>query len=757
MQMSYNALKIGFSKEHINIVEMDLDACSLTFGTGDCAAVGSGDAKCFNTFGSCHYTRGLVPADPESEYLKETKVYRFCEDRSPHPIGLDAIPSLRSVNTSPSKIDLSGGLGVRSSVSLSFTDHPSSDIGIDKYVDGRTYIASERGSYWTKLRARNPNYENRPLRVLSGYLVDGKFDPLNFTTRYYIIDKMNVTNGMATITAKDPLKLAGSKKAQAPIVTTGQLSADLIFNVLTATLIPVGIGELEYPVSGKVLINSEVIAFTRVLDVLTLTRAQNNTVAVGHSEDDTVQLCLEYAGKQVDFIVKDLLTNYANIDASFIDDAAWTSEIDVFLSGGLSGVIVKPFDVFKLLKELAESMPHYLWWDERNQTIQLTALKAPPENANVINMDGNIIDDSFKTTDKPELRKSTIFVNFGQFDPTKKLDEPSNYQQTYARIDTASIAKYGSNEIQTINSRWISSTNKAAALTLGALIGRRFSDIPREASFSLEAKDSSIWIGQSIALNHRDITDFSGSPIDTVFQLLSSKESKNFDYTGLEFTYGDKLPNDPDPEFDTIILGSDLRNINLRTEYDLLFPTPDGTTQAIIIIDEGVKIGSASTATYSIDTGSWPTGAEVTLQIKPTAFAVGKGGGGGNSFAGDDGGHAIILNHDLILANNGVIGGGGGGGGGFEDAGGISGGGGGAGFDVGLGGIGTGEEGGSGSDGTLETGGNGGSSNSGDGGDLGQDGEAGQITLGGIAGDAINKNGFTLTGALNDTRGAVIV
>ena len=205
----------------------------------------------------------------------------------------------------------------------------------------------------------------------------------------------------------------------------------------------------------------------------------------------------------------------------------------------MTGIIVKPFDVFKLLKELAESMPHYLWWDERSQLIQLTALKAPPDNTSVLDMDGNIIADSFKTSDKPQLRISTIFVNFGQFDPTKKLDEFSNYQQTYARIDTDSISKYGSNEIKTINSRWISNVDKATALNLAALIGRRFSDIPREVSFSLEVKDSNVWVGQSASVNHRDITDFSGEPLDTVFQILSSKEGRNFDYTALEFAYGD--------------------------------------------------------------------------------------------------------------------------------------------------------------------------------------------------------------------------
>jgi len=766
--MSYDNIKLEYSKEKITIVEIELDTCSLSSGVSPCAATQTGDNKCFNTFASCND----LPS-----YAKTTKTYRFCTGRSPHPIGLDAIPSLLSASISPAKIDLSGGLGTRASVSLTFKDHPSSDINIDKYVGDRSYIAFERGTYWTKLRARNANYENRPLRVLSGYLVDGKYDQANFTTRYYIIDKMDVTSGQARITAKDPLKLAGMKKAQAPKASTGQLLTALTSTATSATLTPTGVGNLEYPLTGKVLINSEVLGFIRSGDTLTLTRAQYNTTAKEHSENDTVQLCLEYSGKQVDFIVKDLLTNYANIDSSFISDTAWSAEVDTFLNGLLSGIIVKPFDVFKLLKELAESMPHYLWWDERAQLIQLTALKAPPTGADVLDMEENIIENSFSTIDKTDLRVSTVFVNFGQFDPTKKIDEFSNYQQSYARIDTDSIAKYGSSEIKTVNSRWISNTNKAAALQLAALIGRRFSDVPREVAFSLEAKDSDVWVGQSREVNHRDIADFTGAPINTTFQLLSAREGQNYDYKAIEYTYGDSLPEDEgggNPDVDLILLGSNQHDLNIRDQYNLLFPAPSSSTQVKVIVEPGVIIGATTIANFALDTGNWPTGATITLQLDIGAYIVGKGGDGadigpanGSGIDGGDGGGAMVLNHPMTLVNNGIIGGGGGGGGstGVLVAGqgiviGGGGGGGGAGYDVGLGGAGIGQN------GTTETGGTGGAIANpaiygGSGGDLGQDGTVGVSSLPvgakGLAGAAIDKNGYTLTQTVTgDIRGIVI-
>ncbi len=765
--MSFDNEKKQIGREHLYIVELLMDYCFWTHGSSPCAATGSGDAKCYNTLESCQ--------DPQN-FTKETArgVYRFYQSRSPAPINIssglgsncDAIPSLQSVSISPAKIDVGGGLGVRASVNCSFVDHPHSDIGADKYLNDRTYIASDRGSFWTKFRARNPNYQFKEMRVLSGYLVDGVFDSANFETRYYVIDKMTVSGGKCSITGKDPLKLASGKKAQAPAPSKGQLQTAITAGATSATLIPSGIGS-EYATSGKILIGSEVIAFTRSGDSLTLTRGKNNTVAVEHGANDTVQQCLEYAGEQVHDIVYDLLVNYAGVSTDYITTAQmqnWQSEIDTYLSGLLTGIIVKPYDVNKLLKELTESMPHYLWWNEKTQLIELTALKAPAANADVLDMDQNLI--KLSTTDKPEMRSSTILVNFGQFDPTKKLDEPNNYQQSYARVDTGSIAKYSSNDIKTINSRWISNTNKAAALQLAALIGRRFSNVPREVSFSLDAKDSAVWVGQSREINHRDITDFSGLSKNTVFQILSAKESRTYDYQALEFLYGDALTEDEgggELGVDLVVLGSDDKNIDLRSIYNGLFTTPDSSTQVKFIIEAGVIIGSSSTSAYALETGNWPSGAMVTLKVNSGAYVVGKGGTGGTpTVNGEAGGNAILLDHNLTLTNSGVIGGGGGGGGGAISTepsySGQVNGGGGAGYDVGFGNGGA-------DNGTLENGGageyiHGVAALAGAGGDLGQSGQISNgttATSAGAAGDAIDKNGFTLTQTISgsDIRGAV--
>lgn len=732
-------------------------------------------------------TTGMSP-EPSFNQEQEivvtaTKVYRFCTQRSPHPIGLSGvIPSIININVTPSQIDLKGGLGMRASASVTFKDHPHSDIDIDKYITERTWDASKRGTFWTKLRARNPNYQFRGFRILTGFLVLGTYDPANFQTQHFVIDRMDVGSGQATVTAKDPLKLASNNKAQAPIPNSGLLNVGITAGALAATLTPAGIGNLEYAASGFALIESEVVAFTRIGDALTLVRAQFNTTATAHSTNDTVQQCLEYSGGtrgKLDFIVDDLLINFANIDPNFVPIASHAAEVSTFLSGLLSGIIVKPMDVNKILKELSEAMPHYLWWDERAQEIQLTALKAPPFSANVLDMDGNLVKNSTRVVDKPDLRISTVFVSFGQINPTKRLDEIDNWAQTYARIDTDSISKFKSSEVKVINSRWIINTNKAAALQLAALIGRRFANIPREINFSLESKDSDVWLGQTKAINHRDMVDATGLPVDTMFQITSASESDNFNYVGLEYAYGEAVDGDAgggDPNVDLVIISASDQNINLRTIYDLLFPAPDASTQAKFIVENGVIIGGATLGVESMDTGSWPLGAIVTLQTNSGSFVVGRGGKGEEATGAavaEAGSLALLLNHNLTLVNSGVIGGGGGGGGYATDGDADAAGGGGAGNDAGLRGLNTAWNAAGAPDtlinpnnGTLENGGNGATiintlpeaiAEAGDGGDLGEAGANGDDGVGGVAGVAIDKNGFTLTeDVTGDIRGSVI-
>lgn len=751
--MSYDEAKKEFVKEKFWVIEIDLDTCNLVYGESPCtAAVGvTGDQKCFNTASTCQ---------DRANYDRGTKTYRYCTKRSPMPAGLDAIPSLMGApSIDGAKINPAGGLGVRGGISMSFKDHPSNDVGIDPYVNERAYTPYDTGTYWGKLRARNPHYNNRAIRAFSGYLIDGVYDSDNFQQRSYVIENITANRGAGTVKGKDVLKLADNDRSQYPPKSNGELLTSIDNSQTTFTMTPSGIGDDEYDASGWIRIAEEVMLFSRAGDVMTVTRGQYTTLANEHDENDTVQQC-KYLNDSVANIDYELLTIGANIDPSFIDLTSWQIESDDNFPYLLETLLTEPIGVQKLLKELGNNAPHFLYFDERMQKIVFTAVQQPPINVNVVNNQEHILKDSLKVSDMPKARLSDVLVYFGQRDPTKKMDEINNYAQTYIRSDLASSSddEYGSKKIETIFSRWINNFNKAAAVELATRKGRRFGITPRQVNFKMTAKDSDFWLGDNIGIDHPALQTITGETGNNLFQITSVKEAGDFDYTALEYLYSEALPDDTEQGINLVIIGGNVNNINLRTVYDLIFPAPTVSSVVKFIIDNSVEVGSTSAGSYSIETGSWPVGMP-PIRILVKGDAAGKGGNAITNSDGEDGGPCLLMGHDVTIEDvTGVLGGGGGAGGG---GGSLASGGGGAGI-INASPNGTNTLGGTGA--TVITGlpepieyvG-------GDGGNLGDDGEDGTVDavvvkFGGSAGVAINTNGFVLVvsnGAAN-IKGAIV-
>jgi hypothetical protein len=680
--------------------------------------------------------------------------HRFCENRSPIPAGLEANPSLTRVSVNPAEIDLEGGIGVRAKCNLSF-------IESDDFTQWGSISNPVR--FWSRWRAENPYYLGQRISVFSGYIVNGAFNANNFVRRDYIIESFGLTAGGATITGKDPLKLASNDRAKAPVESKGSLLADITDTATSFDLQPTGIGDDEYPATnGIVRVGEEVILYTtRTGDTISgLTRGYYNTEIGEHSQNDTVQLCLEINSDTVSNIDYLLLTQYAGVDTSYINKAEWDAESDNAFITTYSTLITEPVGVQDLLKEFAQSAPHYLYWDERVNKIRFTALKPPPEDAPLLTYQANFLEGSTAVKDKQDMRISTVIVNYGIINPTKDLDETSNYRSSYVREDTDSVTNYGQRAYKTIHSRWIASDNKTAAVLMSARVGRRFSIAPRLISFKLDAKDSDVWTGDSVKCL-TDLIQQSGGGYPTLpYQILTAGEDENFSYTALEHTYGDAVDGDEDVEDENVRLiyisglqdqlkpddGSGVAR-TLRDLYEDIYGTDplDANLDIRFIFESNAVAGSSDNTEHAIKTGSWP---ELTtdILIQNSGLILGKGGDGsvGDGF---DGGPAILLQDNIRLQNFNIIGGGGGGGGGKAlDAFSPPGyGGGGAGYTLGVGP-------GDADDGTYTQGGNP-SAGGGQGGDLGQDGANGDDGVGGSAGKAINLNGFTInyiaTGTIN--------
>jgi len=511
-------------RKPVTIIELDQDQCTRTFGVGGCtAALGeTGDRKCMNTLKTCH-----VP----DVFNKGTLTLRFTDARSTIPRdGTVYIPSLLSVQSRPMRIEPSKGLGTRASVKIVLQDHPSDDHQVDPYVGERPYDPMSRGTFWTKWLARNPYYQNRPVRVLHGY--EGQ--PLNeYRTRHYFIERIQGPDATdrVTITAKDVLKLADDERAQAPRPTQVVLREDVEetdSSILLDPLFGTTVGA-ELPTEGYIRIGKEVMRFFgRSGGYANVQRAQFNTEAESHDAGDSVQLCLQYEGERVQDIAYDLLVNYGNVPAGFIDKAQWDAEAGVWLSGyNLSTLITEPTGVNKLLGELSEQCLFFIWWDEENQTIPWSVLRPPDDIPASVDDYEHLVAGSVGREDEPKERVSQVIVYYNQINPVEKLDEESNFSRIRVRrdVEAEGADQYGETRIRKVFSRWFDARNDGQTLSTGTRLLNAYRDNPVRVEFSLDAKDRGLFgVGDTVDMLSRYLVDDTGEPARVRLIVLSQDE-----------------------------------------------------------------------------------------------------------------------------------------------------------------------------------------------------------------------------------------
>jgi hypothetical protein len=607
----------------------------------------------------------------------------------------------------------------------------------------------ERGTFWGKFLARNPFYANYRARVRRGFMGDALED---MNVRSYIVDRITgPKNGRVSLSMKDLFSLIEARKAVAPVASQGELFAGISISDTTATLSPAGIGDEEYPASGHVAIQSEAIFFTRSADVLTFldgsppasTRGSLNTEAEAHDAEDLVQLVLSFESELVQDIIYTLLTEYAEIPAANIDKDEW----DILAAAaGMDDLytarIVEPTPVKDLIGELCEQAGCTVWHDPATDMIRFQPLR-PQGGVKTVTDREWIVDGSLDLKRQDNKRVSRTAVYFAQDNPTLRLDDRKNYRQRVITPDLAaeSPTQYGVPAIKEIFSRWIPQFSSGLAGDVGARINALFRDPPHEASFRLfRDRDGQLQLAEPFNLLTFEGQDDTGAQTPILMSPVEIAREENEIAVKAQ---GVKFFTDPDEVAgvrEITLNSTDMRNLNLRTIHDSIYAAPTGDEEITFILPSGFTVGSTSTGSAAIRTGSWPAGVVLTLHIDGRAQAkggVGGTGGSPNGAAGSAGGLALLFEFQLHITGAGeIFGGGGGGGGGGANGGAGGGGGGGAGTDGGAGGAGGSGlfPGNPGATGTSEAGGSGGTGGTSGGGTGATGGAGGGPALAGAAG-----------------------
>ena len=487
-------------KEPIEIVEIDMDFCSLEFGVGDCPAVLGGDDdvqhKCFNTFFTCPVRQA---------FDKETLTYRFTQPRPTYPKGATFFPALRGVTQRAAMANIGGAdkrldsLGRRARVTAEFVDFTYHDRFMDKYqservsgdaqLSGVGYDPESKGTFWSKFRARNPNYAGRPMRVITGFVDNGVLTI--DTTRHYIITNFTGpdNNGKVTIEGKDILAIADNDRAVVPRPSQGVLTLDIDDEETELELTPEGIGDLEYPSEGFAAIGSELVRYTRDGDTITLVeRGVSGTQIRSHKQADTFQLSFSPRQRRIDRVVRDILLE-AGVPSEFIPQAKWEAEAERWATQlNLTTDIMKPEGAAKLIGELA-ILGVTIWWDDVNQEINFL-VNRPVDTEDVKILNDTKTNIRVEKEDRDDARLTEVIFRSVQIDPSRGVSD-DNFSRTRVTIDAESklTAAYGDTRIKEINCRWINQGDDAAVRILSIRYLNRFKFQPVRYTVELDYKD----------------------------------------------------------------------------------------------------------------------------------------------------------------------------------------------------------------------------------------------------------------------------
>lgn len=515
-------------KEPIEIVEIDMDYCDLSFGVGACPAVLSATTprKCFNTFFTCPVRQA---------FDKGVITYRFTQPRPTYPKGTNFFPCLKSVSQRSQMANIAGAddrlnsLGRRARVSAEFSDFTYHDRFMDKYqaervsgaaqFSGVGYDPATKGTFWSKFRSRNPNYAGRPMRVITGY-VDGGVLTID-TTRHYIVTDFKGPDerGNVTIEGKDILALADDDRAVVPAPSRGVLTLDLADDATEFELTPAGIGDLEYPAAGLGAIGSELVQFTRVGDTITLVdRGVNGTRVSSHRRADTFQVTFSPRNSRVDTVIRDILLE-AGVPSDFIPFADWQAESSRWApSLLLTADIMKPEGAAKLIGELA-ILGVTIWWDDVDQEIKFQ-INRPVDTENVRQFSDSLTNITVNQEDRDEDRLTEVIFRTVQIDPSRGVSD-DNFTRTRVTIDAESVLPdaYGDRRIKEINCRWLNQGDDATVRILSIRYLNRFKFQPVRYMVELDYKDD-VSIADVVRLESRVITDEAGELSPQLSQVI---------------------------------------------------------------------------------------------------------------------------------------------------------------------------------------------------------------------------------------------
>jgi hypothetical protein len=659
-------------------------------------------------------------------------------------------------NISYSSAELKPGEAISSRSRLSFKiyDFIHNDYDTVFWSELRT----SAGTFFGKMIARHPYFNNRKIKYSVGLRDSGSLDEPDWEERYLLIDSINLDRNTFSGTALDPLILTEGKKSKMPLASPAQLVA-----VITSgsTLVQFGNAPADYfGTSGNIIvrIDSELIEVTATggIAMNIVTRGYGNSTIKDHSINATVQNCIRFQDEHVIDCITYALETWTSTPAEYIDD--YSDVIALNPSAIIKDYIISsPRDVVDFINSCILIGNLDFYFDDVAQKIVINYIYEFNASAITLGEFGEIKKETAKRDFNSKEQYTRFNLSWAPFDLTKETDD-KNYQISLTAVssDLESPSKLGEvNEKKSMMLPML--TADSDDYLLGADIVNRFTFNNLPDIFECELDAESIGETQGSALGLGTIVNVESQANQNKAGIPEPRLYKILRISGDPFeSYKVKMKHiglqDPD-DFDYVIEDDTYINYVLTDNFNPVSPG-----EYTIYIKTGAIFGSYSTSLPAFKTGTPSSGVTFRFVARWQILAMGGAGGNGGTSTtpasnGSDGGVAFEANCDVEIDNSvGLIWAGGGGGGGtpyippvsFNPPSATFGGGGGQGFGSSIGGLNT--------NGTSSTtrAQNGGQAGPGtqpgnDGGEWGLDGDTNGGGLGGLSGIAIKSNGFNVT------------
>lgn len=580
--------------------------------------------------------------------------------------GLLRFAGLRKVMHDAGEVDPGESIGARAQLKCEISNGTHNDYGIVPYANKRT----TNGTMFGKLLARHPYFQGREVIYREGYRNANTYEAPDLLERKFLIDSVNLSNEMFSITALDPVILTEDKKAQMPVASPASLSA--LMNGSTTTFSYINAPNYYFGAMAATIyirIDSEVIIATVTgATQLTVSARGYRSVIKDHDAGASIQDCVVFNGTHgIDAIVF-ALENYTRIAPSYIGD--YSSVIASLPSFVLDETIIsKPMAVAEFINYMVQLGNLIFYYDEVAQKI---AIEYTPEleiQPITVSQELDIKRGSVAVDANTKNQFTRLAYLFAPVDITKDSEENYAIRLLSANVSLESDEYLGQvNEKKTVKNPLLSNST-GDSLLVSSYVGRFLqnnSEQPKIITATLDASKvgnnsgGRLSVGSIISLSTKYNEDKDGNTLSELYQVLKISGDGYNGYKTKMRRYQSIEPGSVD-----FVISAGGINYDLSDHYA---PAAGNYT---IYINTGVEFGSLSTLLPAFTTGAQAVG--VSFHIINRGRILGMGGAGGNSGVhpsyndasdGLDGGPAFDATTSVTIDNgSGLIWAGGGGGG----------------------------------------------------------------------------------------------